>query len=106
MEWISVKEKLPVHGQPIAGTATFGHTWTEFFDIDEPLGKMTHWKPRYTSIASGPAKEDDEEDVFIDIGYRQNTPEQNYILRTVRLKEVGNKTLSEIYKMLESEEEE
>ncbi len=49
--------------------------------------------------------EDSEEDVFIDIGYRQNTPEQNYRLRTVRLQEVGNRTLADIYKMLEGEDE-
>lgn len=48
----------------------------------------------------------EDEDVYIDIGYRQNTPEQNYILRTVRLKEVGDKTLAEIHKMLESEDDE
>ena len=43
----------------------------------------------------------EDEDVYIDIGYRQNTPEQNYKLRTVRLQDVANRTMAEIHKMLE-----
>jgi len=50
--------------------------------------------------------EDDEDDVFIDIGYRENTPEQNYKLRTVRLQDVAHRTLSDIYKMLEDTDDE
>jgi len=49
--------------------------------------------------------DDDEEDVYLDIGFRQNTPEQNYKLREFRLKDVYDKTMAEIYKMLESEDE-
>lgn len=49
---------------------------------------------------------DDEDDVFLDIGYRDNTPEQNYKLRTVRLQDVKDRTMAEIHKMLEDTEEE
>jgi len=48
---------------------------------------------------------DDDEDVYLDIGFRQNTPEQNYKLTELRLKDVHDKTMAEIYKMLESEDE-
>ncbi len=50
--------------------------------------------------------EDSEEDTWIDIGYRQNTPEQNYRLRTVRLQDVKDRTMAEIHKMLEDTDDE
>ena len=48
----------------------------------------------------------EDEDVYIDIGYRENTPEQNYKLRTVRLQDVKDRTMAEIHKMLEDTDDE
>jgi len=106
MEWISCEEKMPDHGQSITGKNEFMSMWEEEFDSDEPLGQMTHWKPRYTSIATGPVRDDDKDDVYLDIGFRDTTPEQNYKLRTVRLQDVKDRTMAEIHKMLEDTDDE
>ena len=43
--WIPVTERLPEEGDEIEGWAKgTGGTWTEAWDGDEPVGRMTHWR--------------------------------------------------------------
>jgi len=44
-EWIGVNDKLPAQKQSIIGANEDGIIWAEYFDHDEPLGRMTHWMP-------------------------------------------------------------
>lgn len=107
MEWISCQDRLPETNRPVL-------IWTEGLSKEisfcgagslkrKRLIKwgVTHWMP-----LPEPPEEPQDDDVYIDIGYRQNTPEQNYKLREVRLKDVQDKTMAEIYKMLEDTEDE
>jgi hypothetical protein len=43
--WTSVKDAMPEDGQYIRGCNEKGGTWEEYFDKDEPLGRMVGWKP-------------------------------------------------------------
>ena len=42
-DWIDVKTALPSDGAFIKGKNADGKEWTETWDSQEPLGKMTHW---------------------------------------------------------------
>lgn len=42
--WIPVTDRLPDEGDEIEGRAANGRTWTEVWDGDEPVGRMTHWR--------------------------------------------------------------
>lgn len=42
-DWIDVNVALPKDGALIKGKNTEGKEWTETWDSQEPLGRMTHW---------------------------------------------------------------
>ena len=41
--WVSVKDRLPDHGQVIVGMAGNTGMWLDVWDNDEPIGLMVYW---------------------------------------------------------------
>lgn len=49
-KWISIHKQLPADGDWISGMSNTG-CWEERWDSNEPIGKMTHWRPNPKTVS-------------------------------------------------------